>query len=64
MAKDLAHGSEDDPASSPTPTPTPEDKPKPKPKGRRNLRAAEMPEERVEILDPELEGKAERIDSR
>src|SRR5690606_32141205 len=53
MAKDLDHGSEDDPASSPTPTPTPtpEDKPKPKPKGRRNLCAAEMPEERVEILD-------------
>ena len=62
MAKDLDHGSEDEPASSPTPTPTPEDKPKPK--GRRNLCAAEMPEERVEILDPELEGKAERIDSR
>lgn len=59
MAKDLDHGSEDEPASSPTPTPTPEDKPKPK--GRRNLCAAEMPEERVEILDPELEGKAERI---
>ena len=32
-----------------------------KPKGRRNLMAAAMPEERVEILDPALEGKAERI---
>ena len=41
MAKDLEHGAEDDPPSSPTPTPTPEDKPKPK--GRRNLRAARDP---------------------
>ena len=32
-----------------------------KPKGRRDLLAIDMPEERVEILDPELEGKAERI---
>lgn len=32
-----------------------------KPGGRRNLRDLEMPEERVEILDPTLEGKAERI---
>lgn len=34
---------------------------RPSSKGRRNLRDLEMPEERVEILDPELEGKAERI---
>ncbi len=33
----------------------------PKPKGRRDLFAIDMPEERIEILDPELEGKAERI---
>jgi transposase len=32
-----------------------------KPKGRRNLMASAMPEERVEILDPLLEGRAERI---
>ncbi len=32
-----------------------------KPKGRRDLFAVEMPEERIEILDPTLEGKAERI---
>ena len=32
-----------------------------KSKGRRNLRELDMPEERVEILDPALEGKAERI---
>jgi transposase len=34
---------------------------KAKPKGRRNLAAVPMTEERVEILDPALEGKAERI---
>jgi transposase len=33
-----------------------------KPKGRRNLRDLEIPEVRVEILDPSLEGVAERID--
>jgi transposase len=32
-----------------------------KPRGRRDLRALDMPEERVEILDPALEGKFERI---
>jgi transposase len=37
------------------------DKPTRKPKGRRNLDQATLPEERVEILDPELEGRAERI---
>ncbi len=35
--------------------------PRLKRKGRRDLRTLHMPEERVEILDPELEGKAERI---
>jgi transposase len=34
---------------------------KKKPKGRRNIRLLDLPEERVEILDPALEGKAERI---
>jgi transposase len=34
---------------------------KKKPKGRRNLSQANLPERRVEILDPDLEGKAERI---
>ena len=33
----------------------------PKPKGRRNLAKSELPVVRVEILDDELEGKAERI---
>jgi len=39
-----------------------EDEPAPKPKGRRNLASSTLPVVRVEILDPELEGKAERID--
>jgi len=34
---------------------------KPKPSGRRDLRDLDIPEERVEIVDPVLEGKAERI---
>jgi transposase len=37
------------------------DKPTRKPKGRRNLDDARLPERRVEILDSELEGRAERI---
>ena len=32
-----------------------------KPTGRRDIRKLDIPEERVEILDPALEGKAERI---
>jgi hypothetical protein len=35
-----------------------------KPKGRRDLGAEDMPEERVELLDPALEGTAKRIGSR
>jgi transposase/regulator of replication initiation timing len=42
----------------PDPPPT---RTRPKPTGRRNLAAEEMPEERVEIFDPALEGVAERI---
>ena len=41
--------------------PAPSAKPKPKPKGRRDVAALPLPEERHEILDPELEGKAKRI---
>lgn len=37
------------------------DKPKPKPSGRRDLKLSQLPVERIEILDDELEGKAERI---
>jgi transposase len=39
----------------------PKGKPRPKPTGRRDVRNTDIPEERVELLDPELEGKAERI---
>ena len=42
-------------------SPTTEDEPRSKPKGRRNLADSTLPVVRVEILDPELEGKAERI---
>jgi transposase len=50
-------------ADSPPPDgePTNPVPPRAKPKGRRDLGASEMPEERVEIVDPALEGKAERI---
>ena len=36
-------------------------KPRPKPTGRRDLKTTSLPVERVEILDPELEGRFERI---
>jgi transposase len=50
----------------PAPGGTPEGKRRPKPTGRRDLREADIPEERVEITDPEFEalvarGEAERI---
>ena len=44
-----------------TEAPPPEKKPRTKNKGRRDLFAVDMPEERVELLDQALEGKAERI---
>ena len=34
---------------------------KKKPKGRRNLAQLDIPEQRIELLNPELEGKAKRI---
>jgi transposase len=46
------------PANVATP---PAPKPRPKPTGRRDVHALALPEERVELPDPELEGKAERI---
>jgi transposase len=49
-----------DPASSPA-VPPPPAKTRLKPTGRRNLADEDLPEERVEILDPVLEGAAERI---
>ena len=42
-------------------SPNKDDEPRPKPKGRRNLADSTLPVVRVEITDPELEGKAERI---
>jgi transposase len=42
--------------------PPPSPKPRPKPTGRRNLADQDLPEERVEIVDPALDGVAERID--
>jgi transposase len=50
--------SEDTPPPAPA---APPDKPKAKPKGRRDVGALPLPEERHELLDPALEGKAERI---
>jgi transposase len=63
----LAKQIEDAPAATSIETPAdgappPTARPRPKPTGRRNLAAEDMPEERIEILDPALEGEAERID--
>jgi hypothetical protein len=50
------------PASPPPPAPpAPPVKARSKPTGRRDLASEDLPEERVEFLDPALEGKAERI---
>jgi transposase len=51
-----ASDAETDPSDPPPPAKT-----RPKPTGRRNLADADLPEERVEILNPALEGQAERI---
>ena len=49
-------------SQEPAPPPTgPQGAPKKTPTGRRDLRTLPMAEERIELLDPELEGKAERI---
>lgn len=52
--------SADDSGAGPA-RPPDEDRPKPKPTGRRDLRTLSLDEDRLELLDPELEGKAERI---
>jgi transposase len=49
-----------DSASDPA-DPPPSAKTRSKPTGRRNLADEDLPEERVEILDPALEGEAERL---
>lgn len=53
--------SESSDSSKPPEPPEKEDKDRPKPKGRRNLEDSSLPIVRVEIPDPELEGKAVRI---
>jgi transposase len=60
LAADAAPPPATDSASSPA-VPPPPAKTRPKPTGRRNLADEDMPEERVEILNPALEGEAERI---
>jgi len=57
----LARELGDDAPPPPPPPPPPANKPRPKPKGRRDLKAIDMPEERIELLDPAREGKVERI---
>jgi hypothetical protein len=62
QAEQKAQAEQKEPESPVAPeSPKPEDEPRPKPKGRRNLAASTLPIVRVEITDPELEGKAERI---
>ncbi len=62
LARRLGREAEvDGKTSAPVPPPPAAPQSRPKPKGRRDLKSAPMVEERHEILDPELEGKAERI---
>lgn len=58
LGEPVAQPSDTPPPASPPP---PAAKPRPKPKGRRDLASENMPEERVEILDPVLEATAKRI---
>jgi hypothetical protein len=61
LGKALDAQGDDDSAQPDEADTGPLDKPKRKPSGRRKLDESSLPIERVEILDPELEGKAERI---
>jgi transposase len=58
LAAKLGVPADEENASAP---PAPLAKPKAKPKGRRDVKALPIAEERHEILDPDLEGKAPRI---
>ena len=63
LEQDADKGDQPDPPSSPPDTTPPKKK---KPTGRRDLKALDLPEERVELTDPEMEarvarGEAERI---
>jgi transposase len=59
LAQRIGDGAE--PAAPPANEPTPPPNSRKKPKGRRNVSTMPTIEERHEILDPALEGKAERI---
>jgi hypothetical protein len=65
MTKELgdaeAESQAESPASPPPPASEPKKKERPKPTGRRDLAKEDLPEERIELTDPALEGKAERI---
>lgn len=63
LAAKLGAAAGETPPSPPDPAapPATPDKPKVKPKGRRDVSELPFAEERHEILDPDLEGKAERI---
>jgi transposase len=54
-------GKASDPEDPEDPSATPKPKLKRKPTGRRDLLKLDLPEERVELVDPDLEGKAPRI---
>jgi transposase len=58
LGEPVAQPSDTPPPASPPP---PAAKPRPKPTGRRDLTSEDMPEERLEILDPVLEATAKRI---
>jgi len=57
----LARELGDDASLPPPAEPPPNAKPRKKPTGRRDLKAIDLPEERIELLDPALEGQVERI---
>jgi transposase len=61
VLEDASGGSETAPPPPPPPNKKPRKLPSAKPRGRRRLSDCDLPEVRVEIPDPELEGKFERI---
>jgi transposase len=61
LVQKLAEQATPQPGSSSEGDPPPPAKTRPKPTGRRNLADEDLPEERVEILNPVLEGEVPRI---
>jgi transposase len=59
LSEDVAPASDAAPATSDSDPPPP--KPRPRPTGRRDLADEDLPVERIELLNPALEGKAERM---